>query len=95
LKDVQRDAEGGFSFPALGEGEIDFPAIFAALGPRSEVPLSLELPLRLRRRPDGRPWRTPQALELSAINDVVDRSRRYVLGLRDRGGPSAAPRPRP
>lgn len=81
LKDVKRGPAGDFSFPALGDGEVDFAAVFRALEPAPAVALSLELPLRLRRRPGGQPWRLPAPLPLPEIEAIVARSRRYLLAL--------------
>ena len=79
LKDVRRAADGSFSFPALGEGEVDLGAVLSRLGEPAPAVVSLELPLRLRRRPGGSPWRLAEPLSLAFVEDVLARSRTFVL----------------
>ncbi len=88
LKDVKRSAEGIFEYPAIGEGEIDFQAVFKTLVERCAKPaLSLEIPVRLRRHPDGSPFRLAEPVGLDVTRMVLSASREYVLtGMRSVAG---------
>lgn len=90
LKDVRRGPAGDFSFPALGEGEVDFTAVIEVLRSERAVALSVELPLRLRRNPGGRPWRLPDPLPREEIDAVVQRSRSFLLDLLGADAPRRA-----
>jgi sugar phosphate isomerase/epimerase len=79
LKDVKRGVNNNFFFTALGEGMIDFRTIFATLlEARSTATICLELPLRLRRREDGSPYRREGPIALKEISAILSRSRDFV-----------------
>ena len=78
LKDVRRDADGGWSFTVPGEGEIDCDAIMAALAGAPALPFAVELPLRLRRRADAQPVRRPEPVPLAEIEAAVRGCLAYV-----------------
>lgn len=74
LKDVAEDGPD-WRFAALGEGLVDWPAAkgtMARLAPG--LPVSLELPLRLRRPRRGDPVRMADPVPLSAIVESLRRS---------------------
>lgn len=82
LKDVRRTPGGDFEYPALGEGCIDFRTVFLTLAERAARPnLSLEIPVRLRRHPDGSPYRLPGPVAIEKIIGVLGRSFDYVQSL--------------
>ncbi len=73
LKAVRRTANGWFNVP-LGEGDDDGDPLLAALAAWPDLPLGIELPLRMHRGPDAQPWRRVARLEVPAIEDAVRRS---------------------
>ncbi len=84
LKDVGKDG-ADFSYPELGTGVIDYPSILADIREDRQVPaLGLEIPLRLRRRPDASPYRIDEPLSVPEIRGIVERSLGFLsreLGL--------------
>lgn len=82
LKDFRLASNGDFEYPALGDGEIDLAAVFDRLAEAEKQPLlSLELPLRLRRHPDGSPYRLRKPVGIEEIIGTLSRSRAFVLRL--------------
>lgn len=77
LKDVARRPDG-WHFTPLGTGDIDHAAILPALARLPDLPVSLELPLRLRRGSNARPIRAPEALPLAEIEAAVTASLAYA-----------------
>jgi sugar phosphate isomerase/epimerase len=67
LKDVFR-RNARWAYGAIGSGEIDYNLVLGSLDAFPEIPLTIELPLRLRRMFDRDPVRLP---ELVAIEDIV------------------------
>ena len=80
LKDVRHDARG-WSFTPIGDGDLDLPAILAALETFPDLPVSVELPLRLRRGPDAQPIRAPHPLPVAEIEAAIVESLRYIEAL--------------
>jgi sugar phosphate isomerase/epimerase len=79
LKDVALRSDGEYEYPALGDGQLDFARMAATLGESSAVSaLSLEIPLRLRRRPNASPYRIDPPLSLDRIVSALRRSRQLV-----------------
>ncbi|WP_421724074.1 sugar phosphate isomerase/epimerase family protein [Bauldia sp.] len=77
LKDV-RATEDGWTFTPVGDGSIRYDLIapqLARLAP--ELPVSLELPLRLRRPGRRDPIRERPPLDVAAISDAITRSVTY------------------
>ena len=70
LKDVVQDASG-WRFAPPGQGGIDCAAIMDALAARPDLPFAVELPLRMRRRPDAQPVRAPEPVPLPVIEAAV------------------------
>ncbi|WP_251976318.1 sugar phosphate isomerase/epimerase family protein [Salinicola avicenniae] len=76
LKAVTRVADG-YRFEALGEGDIDYAPIVAALASRA-LPFSLELPFRLRRDTQAQPDKLAEPLPLEVIESGVAASLRFM-----------------
>jgi len=79
IKDVDRNNLGQWYFPAIGKGMIDYKKILPALASLPEpIPMSLELPLRLRRATDASPIRDANPVDLRTINQIVTESVWFV-----------------
>ncbi|MFW5843917.1 MAG: sugar phosphate isomerase/epimerase family protein [Spirochaetota bacterium] len=79
LKDVAKEGEN-YCYPELGTGVIDYPSILAGIREDKRVPaLGLEIPLRLRRRPDASPYRIDEPLSVPEIRGIVERSLRFLM----------------
>jgi sugar phosphate isomerase/epimerase len=91
LKDLRRTPQGWF-FTAIGHGEIDCAGLLDTIRARaSPPPVTIELPLRLHRRPDATVSRARYRAPLADIEAAIDVSLRYV---RERLGPPPLPRGR-
>ena len=78
IKDVASD-ESGWYFTEIGKGIIDYQKILKELAALSEpVPISLEIPLRIRRAPDASPRRASLPVDLKEIRQVMRRSVDFV-----------------
>ena len=77
LKDVRHNASG-WSFTVPGQGGLDCDAIMDALAGQPALPFAVELPLRMRRRPDAQPVRQPEPLPLDMIEAAVRACMAYV-----------------
>jgi sugar phosphate isomerase/epimerase len=77
LKDVRQDASG-WHFVVPGKGGIDCAAIMDALAARPGLPFAVELPLRMRRRPDAQPVRASEPMPLPVIEAAVRDCLAYV-----------------
>ncbi len=78
IKDVASD-DSGWYFTEVGKGTIDYQKILKELAALSEpVPISLEIPLRIRRAPDASPRRASQPVDLAAIRRVMTGSVNFV-----------------
>jgi sugar phosphate isomerase/epimerase len=82
LKDVKRVASG-WCFTPLGQGDLDLATIIAALATYRDLPLSIELPLRLRRGTDAQPIRAPHPLPITEIEVAISQSLRYLRRFAD------------
>ncbi len=84
LKDVRHD-ETGWLFTVPGKGEIDCAAIMGALADRPDLPFAVELPLRMRRRPDAQPVRAAEPVPLAEIEAAMRAclvyARRWIPGI--------------
>jgi sugar phosphate isomerase/epimerase len=79
VKDVAKDENGNWYFPAIGAGTIDFKSILPALAAHPEpIPLSLELSLRITRLPDATPIRAEASIPLETIGNVLKESLQFV-----------------
>jgi len=88
LKDLRRTPQGWF-FAAIGQGEIDCAGLLDAIQAcSSPPPVTIELPLRLHRRPDATLSRARYRAPLADIEAAIDVSLRYV---RQRLGPTPPP----
>jgi sugar phosphate isomerase/epimerase len=78
IKDVASD-DAGWYFTEIGQGTIDYQKILKELAVLSEpVPISLEIPLRIRRAPDASPRRASQPVDLAEIRQVMTGSVDFV-----------------
>ena len=73
LKDVVRE-DDRWRYVAIGAGEIDYPKLLAKLKPHPEIPLTLELPLRLKRKFNEDPMRDPEMSSLPLISEAIKSS---------------------
>jgi sugar phosphate isomerase/epimerase len=78
IKDVATD-ESGWYFTEIGKGTIDYHNILKELAALSQpVPISLEIPLRIRRAPDASPRKAPHPVDLAEIRKVMTGSVNFV-----------------
>jgi len=78
IKDVASD-DTGWYFTPIGKGTIDYEMILKELAELpAPVPLSLEIPLRIRRATDGSPRRAAHPVDLGEIRHVMKESVAYV-----------------
>ncbi|OBZ94602.1 hypothetical protein ADU59_15550 [Pararhizobium polonicum] len=73
IKDVRRTPEGWF-FTPIGEGDIGCARILAAMAARPDLPVSIELPMRLHRDSRAQPVRRSAPVPLHDIEDGLRRS---------------------
>ena len=76
IKDARATPEGYF-FTPLGEGDIDCARIVQAVA-KTDINLSVELPLRLHRLPNAQPKRRDEPLPLAEIETVIRSSLSFV-----------------
>lgn len=74
LKDF-RDVDSDWRFTAIGDGEVHWTDVFPRLG---DLPMGLEMPLRLSRPRKADPVRMKRPVPLSEITAALDRSLGYV-----------------
>ena len=78
IKDVASD-ESGWYFTEIGRGTIDYRRILKELAALSDpVPISLEIPLRIKRAPDASPRRAPEPVDIKEIRSVMENSVQFV-----------------
>jgi sugar phosphate isomerase/epimerase len=77
LKDVVR-RESLWRYVAIGEGELDYSVLLAKLKPHPDIPLTLELPLRLKRRFHADPERDAELPSIDKITMAIRSSRNCV-----------------
>jgi sugar phosphate isomerase/epimerase len=78
IKDVASD-DSGWYFTEIGKGTINYRKILKELAALPEpVPVSLEIPLRIRRAPDASPRRAMQPVDLKEIRRVMEKSVDFV-----------------
>jgi len=81
IKDVKSNEQGWF-FTEIGKGSIDYESILKYLGSEYDsIPMSLEIPLRVKRAKDASPRRMPHALPLDQIRKTLKNSVNYVQAL--------------
>jgi sugar phosphate isomerase/epimerase len=74
IKDVASD-DSGWYFTEIGMGTIDYQKILKELAALSEpLPISLEIPLRIRRAPDASPRRAALPVDIKRIRQVMEKS---------------------
>ena len=86
LKDVS-SGDDGWTFTAIGDGSIDYCAVWAEL-PR-DLPVGIELPLRLDRTGRADPTRRAGRVPLEIVREAMRRSLAFVAALDDERGRGA------
>jgi len=76
VKDVKATDEGWF-FPAIGSGEVDYQMIIRDLIP-NDLPFSLEVPTRLRRKRDASPFRVSPPPDITEVDETLKQSLAFV-----------------
>jgi Sugar phosphate isomerases/epimerases len=77
IKDVSV-RQGEFFFPAIGEGDLNYPPLLDALAEQG-IPCSFEIPLRMHRRGDSYPERASRPVPPATSLAVLQRSRQTLL----------------
>ena len=81
IKDVKPNEQGWF-FTEIGKGSIDYESILRYLAAEYDsLPVSLEIPLRVKRAKDASPRKIPDALPLDQIRKTLKNSMDYVQTL--------------
>lgn len=81
IKDVAMN-DSGWYFTEIGKGCIDYRTVLKELFAGSDpVPLSLEIPLRVRRAPDASPRRASQPVDLAKIRKVMTGSVNFIKSV--------------
>jgi sugar phosphate isomerase/epimerase len=81
IKDVKSNGQG-WSFVEIGKGSIDYSFILKTLASKyQQIPISLEIPLRITRDRDASPRRAASPLPLDEIRNVLKGSLNYVKGI--------------
>jgi sugar phosphate isomerase/epimerase len=81
IKDVATD-DAGWYFTEIGKGFIDYRTVLRDLAAvYRSVPLSLEIPLRVRRAPDASPCRASRPVDLAQIRKVMTGSVNFVKSV--------------
>lgn len=81
VKDVQADKDGWY-FTEIGKGAIDYTTILReVIDQDRSIPLSLEIPLRLRRTQDAEPQKSYQPVALEVIRPVMQGSVAFMRNL--------------
>ena len=81
IKDVKSNGQG-WSFVEIGKGSIDYSFILKTLASKyQQIPVSLEIPLRITRDRDASPRRAASPLPLDEIRNVLKGSLNYVKGI--------------
>jgi len=78
LKDVVR-RDAGWAFCALGEGAVDYQKYWRMLSP--DLPVSIEMPLRLQRPQRRDPQRRNTAVDIPTVRAALRRSLRFMNAL--------------
>jgi sugar phosphate isomerase/epimerase len=86
LKDVRRGEQPGWAFTEIGKGSIGYGLILHSLS-ELDIPMSLEVPLRLHRTPDSRGVRAAQPVPLDRIRQVLSDSWSFVTKALDAPAP--------
>lgn len=76
IKDVAIKPDG-FFFTQLGEGDVGCSAILSAIA-RTDLDLSIEMPLRLHRQIDAKPVRDLECVPISTIEQLIKPALSYV-----------------
>jgi sugar phosphate isomerase/epimerase len=78
IKDVKAD-DWGWHFTPIGAGAIDYASILADIAKNEpDTPVSLEIPLRLRRDTKAQPSRLATTIPLTEVEAVLKESIAFV-----------------
>ena len=77
IKDVRLGADGCYIFTPLGKGDIDCASIVQAVS-RTDLNLTIEMPLRLHRLPNKKPQRRPEPVPLAEVEAAIRESLHFV-----------------
>ncbi len=78
VKDILSTPDG-WSFTAIGDGSIDYARVWRRLAKLApDLPIGIELPLRLRRPNRAAPTRAPDPLPLDVLRDALRRSLAFL-----------------
>ena len=85
IKDVKSNGQG-WSFVEIGKGSIDYSFILKTLASKyPQIPISLEIPLRITRDRDASPRRAASPLPLDEIRSILKGSLNYVKKIIENG----------
>jgi sugar phosphate isomerase/epimerase len=77
IKDVHVGADGCYFFTPLGQGDIDCASIVQAVA-RTDLNLTIEMPLRLHRLPNKQPRRRGEPVPLPEVEAAIRESLHFV-----------------
>ena len=77
IKDVHVDDDGRYFFTPIGKGDIDCATIVHAVA-KTQLNLTIEMPLRLHRLANKQPQRRSEPLPLSEVEDAIRESLQFV-----------------
>jgi len=81
IKDVAAGPDGWY-FTEIGQGGIDYRRILTEIAAlETPIPISLEIPLRVSRRPDALPRRAAQPVDLDTIRTILSGSVQFVKNM--------------
>jgi len=90
IKDVHVGNDGRYFFTAIGKGDIDCATIVHAVA-KTDLNLTIEMPLRLHRLANKKPQRRSEPLPLAEIESAIRESLRFVERHLAIGNASSAP----
>lgn len=89
IKDVHVGADGCYFFTPIGKGDIDCASIVRAVA-KTDLNLTIEMPLRLHRTPNKQPQRRGEPLPLAEIEATIRESLQFVEQHLGSGSTSSA-----
>lgn len=84
LKDLRAKPEGGYEFVPVGQGHVDNRGVMEIVSQASpDIPLSVEMPLRLSWDGDGNGIRAENPVSETAIHDAFEQSLAFLGSMID------------
>jgi sugar phosphate isomerase/epimerase len=77
VKDV-RHTDAGWFFVTPGEGDIRYPRVLSRIADMPDLPISIEIPLRIHRGPDALPIRKAEPIPQGEIEASIQAGLAYV-----------------